>query len=226
MIMNHKKLIFSLLSLLLVLGSAKAADGGGSSDEAIMASQQFSYPLTTCVVSGEEFTAESPAFSFVISERLVRTCCEDCAAKVKKDPARYIAKLDQAVIEQQGPLYPFTTCMVSGEALDSMGKPIELVYNSRLVRLCCKGCVKSFKKSPDKFLAKIDAAMMAKQLESYPFETCIVSGEGLDVMGEPIDRMYGTTLVRFCCKGCIKEFEKDPAPFLAKIHDARAKLAK
>lgn len=221
--MNSKKLIFSLLSLVLVLGSAGAAVADTSSDDAVIASQRFSYPLTTCVVSGEKFTAAAPAVSFVASGRLMRTCCGDCAGKVKASPARFIAKLDAAVKEQQRPLYPFEKCVVSDEALGSMGDPVELVLNSRLVRLCCKGCVKTFMKSPEKFMAKVDAAMIAKQVESYPFKQCIVSDEALDAMGTPIDRLYGTTLVRMCCKGCIKAFEKAPEPFLAKINAARAK---
>ncbi len=59
--------------------------------------------------------------------------------------------------------YPLTTCVVSGEGLDSMDGPYIHVYKEegkpdREVRLCCKGCLKKFAKDPAKYLAKLDAA--------------------------------------------------------------------
>jgi hypothetical protein len=59
--------------------------------------------------------------------------------------------------------YPLTTCVVSGEKLGSMGKPIEYVHREngkpdRLVLLCCKTCVDDFQENPAKYLAKIDSA--------------------------------------------------------------------
>jgi len=219
--MKHKTTLFSLLTLALVLGTAGAAVPTEDGDAAVIEQQRYSYPLDVCPVSGEKFTEESPAVSFVVEGRLVRTCCPKCEKKVKADPQKYIAKIDAAVIEQQLPLYPLDKCVVSGEELGSAGKPVELVRGTRLVRLCCKDCIKTFDKDPGKYMARIDEAMIAKQRESYPFQTCVVSGEALDSMGKPIDRLYGTTLVRMCCKGCIKEFEKSPEKFLTRIHEAR-----
>ena len=40
-------------------------------------------------------------------------------------------------------------------------------------------------------------------------------------MGDPIDRLYGTQLVRLCCKGCVKAFQKDPAGVAAKVTKAK-----
>jgi hypothetical protein len=63
--------------------------------------------------------------------------------------------------------------------------------------------------------------------ESYPLTTCVVSGEPLEGggMGDPVDYIHKEPgkpdrLVRFCCKGCIAEFRKNPAKYLAKIDDA------
>lgn len=64
--------------------------------------------------------------------------------------------------------YPLTTCPVSGDALDEGDmKPLEYIYRQpdkpdRLVIFCCKGCIKDFKKNPDKFLKKIDEAAAKK----------------------------------------------------------------
>ncbi|MBI5381839.1 MAG: hypothetical protein HZA31_08065 [Opitutae bacterium] len=63
---------------------------------------------------------------------------------------------------------------------------------------------------------------------AYPLATCVVSGEKLGEMGAPIDYTYKQAgqpdrLVRFCCKSCIKKFEKDPAKYLKKLDEAAAK---
>ena len=60
----------------------------------IIAPQKPGYPLDTCVISGEKLGDSS--VDTVIGSRLVRSCCEKCAAKVKADPQAAFAKLDAA----------------------------------------------------------------------------------------------------------------------------------
>lgn len=50
---------------------------------------------------------------------------------------------------------PLSTCVVSGEALGSMGQPIIIHQEGVEVRLCCKGCVKKFNADPAKYLEKL-----------------------------------------------------------------------
>jgi len=55
--------------------------------------------------------------------------------------------------------YPLTTCVVSGEKLGGdMGDPYVFTHDGREVRLCCKSCLKDFKKDPAKYLKKLDEA--------------------------------------------------------------------
>ena len=54
--------------------------------------------------------------------------------------------------------YTLTTCPVSGDKLGGMGETIDTLYQGQLIRFCCKGCVKSFNKNPDKYLKVIEAA--------------------------------------------------------------------
>ncbi len=54
--------------------------------------------------------------------------------------------------------YPLQTCVVTGEKLGEMGKPITLVYEGQEVKFCCGGCVKKFKADPAKYLKEIQAA--------------------------------------------------------------------
>lgn len=53
---------------------------------------------------------------------------------------------DEALIAAQ------KTCPVSGEELGSMGKPLKMQVGDKAVFLCCKGCVKTFNKDPQKYL--------------------------------------------------------------------------
>lgn len=72
---------------------------------------------------------------------------------------------EQSWLETAVAAYPMRNCVVSDEELDAgaMGEPINHVYQvaekpDRLVRFCCKSCVKDFKKDPAMYLAIIDAA--------------------------------------------------------------------
>ena len=53
--------------------------------------------------------------------------------------------------------YPLTTCVVSGEALGSMGTPVEVSHKGTIVKLCCDSCIDDFNKTPEVFVAKLNA---------------------------------------------------------------------
>ena len=54
--------------------------------------------------------------------------------------------------------YPLDKCVVSDEKLGEMGKPYVFKHEGREVRLCCKSCLKDFKKDPAKYIKKIEEA--------------------------------------------------------------------
>jgi len=54
--------------------------------------------------------------------------------------------------------YTLKTCIVSGEKLGEMGKPIVYVSEGREFKFCCKDCIKDFKKDPAKFVKKLELA--------------------------------------------------------------------
>ncbi|MEW6072654.1 MAG: hypothetical protein AB1726_08705 [Planctomycetota bacterium] len=213
------------LLLLLPLLSGSAPDVSAA-DQALMDRQRPSYPLDACPISGKKLAADVKPQEMLVQGRLVRLCCPKCVAAVEKDPAPILAKIDAAVIQAQKASYPLETCVISGEKFGGeMGEPVDYIYGTRLVRFCCKGCVAKFEKDPAASMAKIDAALIAAQKESYPLAKCVVSGEELGGMGAPVDYLYGTRLVRFCCKGCVAKFEKEPAKFLTQIDEAAKKPA-
>jgi YHS domain-containing protein len=53
--------------------------------------------------------------------------------------------------------------------------------------------------------------------------TCPVSGEKLGEMGKPFTFTYKDQEVKLCCKGCKKDFDKDPAKYLKLIRAADKK---
>ena len=80
--------------------------------------------------------------------------------------------------------------------------------------------------------AATDAAWLANARASYPLTTCSVSGDKLEGgdMAMPADFIYRQDgkpdrLVRFCCKDCVKDFNKDPARYLTAIDAAADKKA-
>lgn len=113
--------------------------------------------------------------------------------------------------------YPLDVCIVSGEKLGEMGEPVIKEYDGREVKFCCKMCVKTFEKEQAKWLKKLDDEIILAHEKKYPLTTCVVSDEKLGGMGEPVNYMYKNQLVRFCCKGCIPTFAKEPDKYLAKL---------
>ena len=53
-----------------------------------------SYPLTKCVVSGDDL-GDKP-YVFTHNGQKVKLCCKDCLAEFNKDPDKYMAKLNTA----------------------------------------------------------------------------------------------------------------------------------
>lgn len=59
-------------------------------------------------------------------------------------------------------------------------------------------------------------------VKPYPLKTCIVSGDKFDGdMGKPITLTYQGQEMKFCCKGCVKDFNKDPEKWIKKLDEAQ-----
>jgi hypothetical protein len=60
------------------------------------AAKEHPYPLKTCLVSGDKFSATEKPFSFVYEEREIKFCCQDCMKDFKKDTAKFMKVLAAA----------------------------------------------------------------------------------------------------------------------------------
>ncbi len=73
-----------------------------------LAKAKADYPLDTCVVSGDKLEAEMGGpIDYVHKEagkpdQLVRFCCKACVKDFKKEPAKYLKKIDDAAIAKMG----------------------------------------------------------------------------------------------------------------------------
>ena len=68
------------------------------------------------------------------------------------------------------------------------------------------------------------AADKPAKVKPYPLDTCVVSGEKLGGMGEPVTFTYEGREVKLCCKDCRKDFDKSTAKYVAKIDEAAKKV--
>ena len=82
----------------LLLAAASLTFVGYKTEEhehgAMQAGGGGSYPLTKCVVTGDDL-GDKP-YVFTHDGKTVKLCCKDCLAKFNEDPAKYMAKLNEA----------------------------------------------------------------------------------------------------------------------------------
>ena len=59
-----------------------------------------------------------------------------------------------------------------------------------------------------------------QKLKPYTLKTCVVTGDKLGEMGDPYVYKYQDREIKFCCKSCLKDFNKEPAKYVKKIEEA------
>ncbi len=114
--------------------------------------------------------------------------------------------------------YPAVKCLISGEALDSMGKTHVLVADGQEIKFCCKSCIKDYDKDKVGYAEKL--AQAEASAKPYPLKNCLVTDEGFD-HGKPYVFAYEGHQIKLCCKDCLTDFKKQPAKFLKKIAAAQ-----
>jgi len=182
------------------------------------------YLLDVDPVTGKSLGSVSKQVVVVHEGREFRFASARSADTFKAAPEKYVPAVDAKLIEQQMAFYPLTTCVVSGAELGQ--DAVDFVYMSRLVRVSSKDHQATFLLKPTKYVAKLDSAVVDKQVAAYGLTTCVVSGEEFGSMGDTIDHVAGNRLVRFCCMACLADFNKDPLKYLAKVEAASKRKAK
>ena len=90
--MKKQKIIILTAALLGASVLGFAADSKTKTD---------AYPLTTCLVSDEKLGGHGDVVTYVHKEagkpdRAIRLCCDGCIDDFKKEPVKFLAKLDAA----------------------------------------------------------------------------------------------------------------------------------
>lgn len=86
-----------------------------------------------------------------------------------------------------------------------------------LVTLALASCAT---KAPDTASVPVSATESKKgtkkapKPKSYPLQTCLVTGDGLDDMDERVTTVHEGQTFEFCCKPCLKKFNKNPAKYV------------
>ncbi len=59
--------------------------------------------------------------------------------------------------------YPLKKCVISDETLGEHGTPVKVTSEGTDVYLCCKDCIKDFKKDPAKYVKMVKDAKPTKK---------------------------------------------------------------
>lgn len=183
------------------------------------------YPLDTCPVSGEKLGKDATVVVLadmkdpVLNGTQVKFCCPKCADSFRKEPEKYVGKMNEAIVAQ-APAYPLGTCLLMGdESLEADAKTF--VWQNRVYKFCCGKCVGKFKADPAKYAASYESKVAAAQKASYKATACPISGKALGAGAQ--DVVVSGRLVRTCCTGCVGAVKADPKAAIAKVDAPAAK---
>jgi YHS domain-containing protein len=70
-------------------------------------------------------------------------------------------------------------------------------------------------------VAQPAAKKSAPKPKPYPLETCLVTGDDLDEMDERVSTVHDGQVFEFCCKPCLKKFNKNPGKYVKLLAKAR-----
>lgn len=189
------RMLFGALpvSMLLAVGVLVAAEK--------KAEKEFA---ATCPVSGK------PAIeSSYVEEngKKIYFCCQNCPKGYAKAPEKFANKARMQMLETEQIVQ--VACPISGHPVD----PEAVVeVGGMKVAMCCEKCVAKYEKASE----EEKLAMLFAELESgFTMQImCPVSNKPINP--EAVVEHDGKK-VYFCCEGCPKAFEADPAKYMAKL---------
>jgi hypothetical protein len=181
------------------------------------------YPLETCIVTDEPL-GESPVVIVLKDQpnalqegRQIKVKDGAAEARFLAEPARFLHKLDLAIVERQMPTYPLDRCLFRLE-LKLDADAVSTVFGNRLYRFSSDSALRNFNQNTERYVGTYDKMIAARQRSRYPLDTCVVAGEKLGA--ETQDVVIGHRLVRVCCPACTKKLLEQPTAYLAKVDAA------
>ncbi len=148
-----------------------------------------------CPITGKDI---DKAYYTEIEGQKVWTCCKQCKAKVKENPAD---ALKAAYPADQVSILKLADCPI-------MNKPAKeehtIVWQGHQIPFCCKKCVGMFKKEPNKRLAMIKEPKLVDLKNTM----CPVMPE--ETVIPDLFVVYKNQIINLCCDSCPEEVIADP----------------
>lgn len=176
---------------------------------------------TICPFSGEALGGDAKTVSYHGQD--IGFCCAKCVGKFE---AMDFADKAFVLATMAAPVKPTpinTIGPISHEKIVAGGPT--MTVDGQIIGFATEGDARMF----SDWSPKVQSAYVKKVLvgaewgDAYALDTCPISGEKLGTMGAPIVRYYDGRQVRFCCEGCIGDFEADTAAGFRAV-DARMVL--
>jgi YHS domain-containing protein len=106
-------------------------------------------------------------------------------------------------------------CPVEGGDVDPA---VTIQHEGKTIGFCCAGCDSDFKKDPAKYMAIIAKEQKETKKEEPKLNAkCPVTDDDAD---KTITKEYKGRKIAFCCEDCVKDFDKDPKKYVAKLEAA------
>ncbi|MBX9792615.1 MAG: hypothetical protein K2Y37_27255 [Pirellulales bacterium] len=131
---------------------------------------------------------------------------------------------DRSLVEKQ------RVCPVMDAGLNEHGQPIKLMVGGQPVFVCCESCVEEVKKDPQKYVAKVAAAIQPTRPQAAVFwasdadaagiqaqAICPVTKQPLGAHGRPLKVVVEGRPIFVCCQGCIAKVQQNPELYLSPV---------
>ena len=199
-----------LLGLALLMCAIAPAYGGEEKEKGEGEKASVESPVIKCPVSGRPVQL---ALSAEYKESKVYFCCPDCMDKFKEDSKPFAEAADAQLkaLSAGAKVNQFACPMCSKPHKTAVKRSVKKgLLNVKLaeVYFCCDDCAAAFEKEDDKAAAKKLESVLTSQT------ACPFCGKPIDV---EVSEEYKGNKIFFCCKDCVKEFEKDKDGMLAKL---------
>ncbi len=128
-----------------------------------------------------------------------KTACEQCSQGMA---AGTVCQEDQMNAPEKGNQ---ALCPIMGNQIN---KEVYVDFQGKRIYFCCKGCIATFNKEPEKYMKKMkdEGVVLASAV-------CPVTGEAAN---PEIFIEHEGTKYYFCCEDCKKKFQADPDTYLQK----------
>lgn len=184
------------------------------------------YPLDACVVCNEPLGSKGEPIVIHVKGQEIYLCSKPCEKATHWRTRKYLRERDRRIVAEQSEFYPLKVCPLMPEwKLNADRAWRDVIYQRRMVRLCCLVCENKFEKNPLPVLAQLADAQVRQQKANYPISECVVDGVALGSRGPIIEYLRRGRLIRLCHEDCIQPLEKDAEKYLKRLDRETGKSA-